>query len=426
MDQRFADIKPFESKIWLSSPTMHGDEQKYVDEAITTNWVSTVGTNINEVEQSVAEKIGRKCAVALSAGTAALHLAIKLCGEKLYGKPKIGHGALEGHKVFCSDMTFDATVNPVAYEGGEAVFIDTEYDTWNMDPQALEKAFQIYPEVRLVIIAHLYGVPGKVDEIVSICGKYGALIVEDAAESFGAAYKGVQTGRFGTVSVISYNGNKIITGSSGGMLLTDSQEDADKVRKWSTQSRENSRWYQHEELGYNYRMSNIIAGIARGNFLHIDEHITQKKAIYERYRKGFKDLPVKMNPFEDKSTPNYWLSCLLIDEGAECPQVRGERDYLYNSIPEKSCSQEILDTVSAFNAEGRPIWKPMHMQPLYHMNIFVVRDGNGRARTNAYNEGYGADIGADIFQRGVCLPSDNKMTVEEQDVIIEIIHRCFK
>lgn len=427
MDQRFADIKPFESKIWLSSPTMHGDEQKYVDEAIMTNWVSTVGTNINEVEQSVAEKIGRKCAVALSAGTAALHLAIKLCGEKLYGKPKIGHGALEGHKVFCSDMTFDATVNPVAYEGGEAVFIDTEYDTWNMDPQALEKAFQIYPEVRLVIIAHLYGVPGKVDEIASICEKYGALIVEDAAESFGAAYKGVQTGRFGTVSVISYNGNKIITGSSGGMLLTDSQEDADKVRKWSTQSRENSRWYQHEELGYNYRMSNIIAGVVRGQLPYLEEHIAQKRAIYERYKEGLKDLPISMNPFDvEKSEPNYWLSCMIIDKDALCKHIRGEKDALYISEPGKSCTTEILEVLEAFNVEGRPIWKPMHMQPVYRMNPFVTVEGNGRACSNAYIQNTGVDVGMDIFERGLCLPSDNKMTAEQQDVVIKIIRRCFE
>ena len=262
-DPRFSGIKPFEKKVWLSSPTMHGEEQKWVDDAITTNWVSTVGANINEVERISAEKIGRKYAVALSAGTAALHLAIKLCGEKLYGQPKVGHGALEGHKVFCSDMTFDATVNPVAYEGGEAVFIDTEYDTWNMDPVALEKAFEIYPDVKLIVVAHLYGTPGKIDEIQAIADKHGALIVEDAAESLGATYKGVQTGMFGTESVISYNGNKIITGSSGGMMLTDSEEDANKIRKWSTQSREDAAWYQHEELGFNYRMSNIIAGVVR-------------------------------------------------------------------------------------------------------------------------------------------------------------------
>ena len=427
-DPRFVGIKPFEKKVWLSSPTMHGDEQKWVDDAIATNWVSTVGANINEVERIAAEKIGRNYAVALSCGTAALHLAIKLCGEKLYGQPKVGHGALEGHKVFCSDMTFDATVNPVAYEGGEAVFIDTEYDTWNMDPLALEKAFEIYPEVKLVVVAHLYGTPGKIDEIKAICDKHGALIVEDAAESFGATYKGVQTGMFGTESVISFNGNKIITGSSGGMMLTDSEEDANKIRKWSTQSREDAAWYQHEELGFNYRMSNIIAGVVRGQFPYLEEHIAQKRAIYERYKEGLKDLPVKINPFDEaNSMPNFWLSCLIIDEDAMCQTVRGEKEALYVSEAGKSCPTEILEAIAAFNAEGRPIWKPMHMQPIYRMNPFVTRNGSGRARSNAYIKETGImDVGADIFNRGLCLPSDNKMTKEQQDIIIDIIHRCFK
>ena len=420
-------IKPFEKKVWLSSPTMHGDEQKWVDEAIQTNWVSTVGANINEVERLTAEKIGRKYAVALSAGTAALHLAIKLCGEKLYGQPKVGHGTLEGRKVFCSDMTFDATVNPVAYEGREAVFIDTERDTWNMDPAALEKAFEMYPEVRLVVLVHLYGTPAKIDEIRAICDRHNALIVEDAAESFGASYKGVQTGCFGDVSIISYNGNKIITGSSGGMLLTDSEEWAHKARKWSTQSREEAAWYQHEELGYNYRMSNIIAGIVRGQLPYLEEHIAQKKAIYERYRDGLKGLPVSMNPYDPAvCEPNFWLSCLIIDEDAMCRQVRGENDVLYISEPGKSCPTEILETLARYNAEGRPIWKPMHMQPVYRMHPFITENGSGRARSNAYIKETGfADVGADIFERGLCLPSDNKMTMEQVDRIVEIIRGCF-
>jgi dTDP-4-amino-4,6-dideoxygalactose transaminase len=324
-------------------------------------------------------------------------------------------------------MTFDATVNPVVYEGGEPVFIDTEYDTWNMDPVALEKAFELYPEVRLVVVAHLYGTPGKVDEIKAICDKHGALIVEDAAESFGATYKGVQTGTFGTESVVSFNGNKIITGSSGGILLTDSKKDADKARKWATQSREDAPWYQHEELGYNYRMSNIIAGVVRGQLPYLEEHIAQKKAIYMRYKEGLKDLPISMNPYDEaNSEPNFWLSCLIIDEDAMCPQVRGEREALYRSECGKSCPTEILEALAAFNAEGRPIWKPMHMQPIYRMNPVVTADGNGRARSNAYISGDCIDIGMDIFERGLCLPSDNKMTVEQQNRIIEIIRRCFK
>ena len=403
-----------DEKIWLSSPTMHGDELKYMTEAFETNWMSTVGANINEVEKEVCEKVGCKYAVALSSGTAALHLAVKLAGVK------------HGDKVFCSDMTFDATVNPVVYEGGEPVFIDTEYDTWNMDPIALEKAFELYPEVKVVVIAHLYGTPGKVDELKAICEKHNAVIIEDAAESHGATYKGVQTGTFGKYNCISFNGNKIITGSSGGMLLTDDKEAADKVRKWSTQSRENAPWYQHEELGYNYRMSNVIAGVVRGQIPYLEEHIAQKKTIYMRYKEAFKDLPVKMNPYDEKnSEPNFWLSCLIIDENAMCKQVRGERDYCYNSESGKTCPQEILDELAKINAEGRPIWKPMHMQPIYRMNGFVTKNGNGRARTNAYIDGEMQDVGMDIFNRGLCLPSDNKMTAEQQDRVIEAVKRCF-
>ena len=426
-DPRFRGIEPFENKVWLATPTMHGDEKKWVDEAIDTNWVSTVGENINEVERQLAEYIGVKYAVGLSAGTASLHLATRLAGERLYGQARPDHGMLEGHKVFCSDMTFDATINPVAYEDGEAVFIDTEYDTWNMSPEALEKAFELYPEVKLVVIAHLYGTPGKVDELRAICNRHGALIIEDAAESLGATYKGKETGTLGDYNCISFNGNKIITGSAGGMFLTDSLDDANKVRKWSTQSREDAPWYQHEEIGYNYRMSNIIAGVIRGQIPYLGEHIAQKKAIYERYKKGLKDLPVKMNPYDvENSEPNFWLSCLLIDEDAMSPFVRGEQDQLWKHKPGQSSPGEILAALAAFNAEGRPIWKPMHMQPIYRSSPFVTAEGNGRGKSNAYIAGSGIDIGADIFRRGLCLPSDNKMTLEEQNRVIEIIHRCFQ
>lgn len=418
-------------KIWLSSPMMHGEEQKWVDEAIRTNWVSTVGANINAIEEQIAEYVGCSYAVALSAGTAALHLATKLAGEKLYGQARPHEGTLQGHKVFCSDVTFDASINPVAYEDGEAVFIDTEYDTWNMCPEALAKAFEIYPEVKLVIVAHLYGTPGKMQQIKEICDKHGALIVEDAAESLGAKYKlngkWVETGALGDYNCISFNGNKIITGSSGGMFLTGSKEDAEKVRKWSTQSREAAPWYQHEEIGYNYRMSNIIAGIIRGQIPYLNEHIAQKKAIYERYEKGLAGLPVKMNPWDkENSQPNFWLSCMIIDKEAMAPQVRGEQDYLYKHESGKSSPQEILDAIAAINAEGRPIWKPMHMQPIYRTNPFITIEGNGRGKSNAYIAGSGIDVGADIFNRGLCLPSDNKMTVEQQDKIIENIHKCFE
>lgn len=391
------------------------------------NWITTAGENIDEIEKQIAKRVGRKHAVALSCGTAALHLAIKLAAEKIYGIPQIGHGALEGKRVFASDMTFDASVNPVAMENGICVFIDEERDSWNMDPVALEKAFKMYPDVKLIVVAHLYGTPGKIDEIKRIANEHGALIVEDAAESFGASYKGIQTGCFGDYSIISFNGNKIITGSSGGMLLCDDEEDANKIRKWSTQSREDAPWYQHEEIGYNYRMSNIIAGVVRGQLPHLEEHIAQKKAIYERYKEGLKDLPVKMNPFLENSEPNYWLSCLVIDEDAMCETVRGEKKALYRCEAGKSCPTELMEALMAFNADCRPIWKPMHMQPLYRMSPFVTTAGNGRARSNAYIKEIGmVDVGADIFERGLCLPSDNKMTAIEQDMIIDIIHRCFE
>lgn len=423
-------ISPFENHIYLSSPTMHGDEARYMMEAYETNWMSTVGENIGVIEKKIAEFTGVKYAVALSSGTAALHLAVKLAGEKLYGQARPYEGTLRSRKVMCSDVTFDASVNSVAYEDGEAVFIDTEYDTWNMDPDALEKAFQIYPDVKMVVLAHLYGTPGKIEEIKAVCEEHGALIIEDAAESLGATYccrgEWKETGAFGDYNCISFNGNKIITGSSGGMFLTDSKEDAEKVSKWSTQSREAAPWYQHEEIGYNYRMSNVIAGVVRGQIPYLQNHIDQKRAIYERYKEGLKDLPVKMNPYDaERSVPNFWLSCLIIDEDAMSQQVRDGREALYTPEEGKSCPTEILEAIASINAEGRPIWKPMHMQPIYRTHPFVTVDGNGRGRTNAYKKGFEIDVGADIFRRGLCLPSDNKMTAEQQDRIIEIIHRCF-
>ncbi len=416
MFNKDTNFEKFEKKIWLASPTMHGEELKYMQEAYETNWMSTVGANINEVERITCEKIGCKYAVALASGTSALHLAIRYAGIKLYGEPApVSKGVLQGHKVFCSDMTFDASVNPVAYEGGEAVFIDTEYGTWNMDPIALERAFEIYPEVKLVVVAHLYGVPGRIAEIREICDRHGAIIIEDAAESMGASLDGKQTGTFGDYSALSFNGNKIITGSSGGVFITDEAEAADKIRKWSTQSRDNAPWYQHTELGYNYRMSNVVAGVVRGQYPYLEEHIAQKKAIYERYKAGLSGLPVQMNPFDEKrSVPNYWLSCIIIDEDAMCPQSRTDHEASYTSEHGKSCPAEILEAIASLNAEGRPIWKPMHMQPMYAENKFVKADADGH------------DVGADIFARGLCLPSDNKMTPEQQEVIINAIRECFE
>ncbi|MGN0488960.1 MAG: aminotransferase class I/II-fold pyridoxal phosphate-dependent enzyme [Ruminococcus sp.] len=393
-------IKKFEKKLWLASPTMHGEEQMFVKEAFDTNWVSTLGENINQLEKSICEYIGCKYAVGLSAGTASLHLAVKMAGVK------------PGDKVFCSDLTFAATVNPVTYEKAVPVFIDSEYETWNMDPVALKRAFEKYPEVKVVVVSYLYGTPAKIDEILAICNEYNAVLIEDAAESLGATYKGKQTGNFGSFNAISFNGNKIITCSSGGMFLTNDEKAANEVRKLSTQAREIAPWYQHEEIGYNYRMSNIVAGIGRGQILHLDEHIASKKRIYDRYKESLSDLPITMNPFMDCTEPNFWLSCMTVNEDSMCYQKRDNCNASFNTEAGKSCPTEILEKLAEYNAEGRPIWKPMHMQPIYKDCDFISSDE-------------GVDVGADIFERGICLPSDIKMTDEQQDIVIEIIKSCF-
>ena len=397
-------MKAFDKRIYLACPTMHGDELKYMTEAYTTNWMSTLGANVDAVEKIGCDVVGKGYAVALSSGTSALHLAVKLAGVK----PR--------EKVFVTDMTFSATVNPIVYEQGEPIFIDSEADTWNMDPRALERAFELYPEVRVVMLVHLYGTPAKLDEIKAICEKHNAILIEDAAESLGATYRGTETGNFGEYSVISFNGNKIITGSSGGMLLTDDENAAKLARKWSTQSRDAAPWYQHTQLGYNYRMSNVIAGVVRGQFPYLCEHIARKKAIYETYKTAFADLglPVKMNPYEeDKMEPNFWLSCLIIDKEAMCRQDRTDCEATFVSEYGKSCPTEILEALAAANAEGRPIWKPMHMQPIYSEKRYVTVN---ELRPTC----------EDIFERGLCLPSDIKMTEAEQRAIIEIIKNCFR
>ena len=373
------EFKKFENRVWLSSPTMHSEEQEFVKEAFDKNWVAPLGFNVDNLEKEISEYIGCKSATALVSGTSALHLAVKLAGVK------------PGDKVFCSDLTFAATVNPVAYEGAEQVFIDSERETWNMDPVALEKAFQKYPDTKVVIVVNLYGTPAKLDEIKSICDKYEAMLIEDAAESLSATYRGVQTGTFGKYNAISFNGNKIITSSGGGMLLSDDEEAIKKARFWSTQSREPYPWYEHKEIGYNYRMSNIVAGIARGQLIHIDEHRDKKEAIYRRYEEGFKDMRcVSMNPYLECSKPNFWLSCLLMDESI------------------KVTPAEICSKLAEYNVEARPIWKPMHLQPVFSDNDFISAED-------------GIDVGADIFNRGICLPSDIKMTEEEQNIVIKMV-----
>ncbi len=433
-EPRFSGIKKFEKKIWLSSPTMHGDELKYVNQAYQTNWMSTVGENIDKLEDTATKHAGVKHAVALSCGTAAIHLAVKLAAEKLYGSGSgistpngLGAGgSLYGKRVFCSDLTFAATVNPVVYEGGEPVFIDASPDDWNMDPEALEIAFEKYPDVKLVVFVHLYGFPGRIDKIKKICEKHGALLIEDAAESLGARYKGKPTGSFGDYGVYSFNGNKIITGSSGGMLLTDDPRSAARARKWSTQSREAAPWSQHEELGYNYRMSNVIAGIALGQWKHLEEHIAEKKRIYDRYADWFEPFGVELNPYDaDESEPNYWMSCMRLSENSLCAMTRSDLSYTYENAHGKTCPMEVLEALEAFGAQGRPVWKPMHLQPMFRRHEFVSMDGARRSFEGGCGGMFArADESGSLFEQGVCLPSDIKMTKEEQERIVEIVTAC--
>ena len=368
-------------RIFLSTPTMHGEEQKFIKEAFDTNWVAPLGKNVDEFERELASFVGMKHAAALSAGTAALHLAVKLAGIK------------PGDVVFCSDLTFAATVNPVSYEGGRQVFIDSERETWNMDPQALEKAFLKYPECKMVIVVHLYGTPAKMDEIKEICERHGATLIEDAAESLSATYKGAQTGTFGDFSIVSFNGNKIITSSGGGMLLSNDEEAIKRARFYATQARDPAPHYQHSVIGYNYRMSNVVAGIGRGQLLHLKEHRDLKEQVYRRYEAAFKGMPLSLNPYPDYCEPNFWLSCILIDE--DCPV----KPY------------EVMDRLAAENIESRPIWKPMHMQPVFAEHDFISVEEK--------------PVSEDIFARGLCLPSDIKMTEAEQNEVIRIIKGAF-
>lgn len=374
-----------EKRIYLSSPTMHGEEMKYVQEAFEKNWVAPLGFNCDNFETEMCNYLcsenDERFALSVVSGTAAIHLAVKLAGVKA------------GDVVLCSDMTFSATVNPVSYENAKQVFVDCEKDSWNIDPDALEKAFEKYPEAKVVIIAHLYGVPCNMDRIVDICKKHNAILIEDAAEALSATHNGKQCGTFGDFAIFSFNGNKIITTSGGGMLITKTQKERDKAFFWATQSRENAPWYQHEEIGYNYRMSNIVAGIGRGQLVHVEEHRIRKNEIYERYKEGLKDLPVSMNPFLEESRPNFWLSCMIIDEGV------------------KVTPMDIINKLAEHNIESRHIWKPMHMQPVFADCDFITANG------------YAND--EEVFARGVCLPSDIKMTEEEQQKVIELIKACF-
>lgn len=378
----FLRNKLLNNRIYLSSPTMHDLEMKYIQEAFDTNWVAPLGKNVDEFEKEITSYVGVEHAAALNSGTAGLHLAVKLCGIK------------RDDIVLCSDLTFSATVNPVSYEGGRQVFIDSELDTWNMDPRALEKAFKAYPNTKAVIVVHLYGTPAKIDEIKELCDYHNVPLIEDAAESLGATYKGQQTGTFGKYSILSFNGNKIITTSGGGMLLSNDEKVVKKVRFWATQAREPAPHYQHEEIGYNYRMSNIVAGIGRGQLHYLDKHIQRKREIYKTYKESFKDLPLTMNPYLEDTKPNFWLSCILLNK--EVTQTN---------------PTQIRERLEEYNIESRPIWKPMHMQPVFKDNEFVSIDNKNNSK--------------DIFERGLCLPSDIKMTKEEQQRVIDLVKECF-
>lgn len=377
-------MEKLENHVYLATPTIHDSEMKYIQEAFERNWVAPLGFNVDEFENEMSAYLGTNPTVqslALSSGTAALHLAVKLAGVK------------KNDTVFCSDMTFVATVAPVTYEGGRQVFIDSERDTWNMDPNALETAFEKYPETKVVILAHLYGTPAKIDPIRNICANHGAILIEDAAESLSTTYKGKQTGTFGQYGAFSFNGNKIITSSGGGMLITKNVADHDKALFLATQAREKTPWYQHEVVGYNYRMSNIVAGIGRGQLQYLEDHRMRKEKIYRRYEIGLKGLPVHMNPYEKNiASPNFWLSAIQIDKGIDVTPMK------------------IYEHLANLNIESRPIWKPMHLQPVYKNNDFISVNG---------------DVGADIFSRGLCLPSDIKMSDEEQDCVIMAIRELF-
>lgn len=377
-------------RIYLSSPTMHGEEQKFVEEAFATNWVAPLGPNVNELEKEIAAYAGCRAAAALSSGTAAIHLALKLLDLK------------EGDIVFVSDLTFSATVNPICYEKATPVFIDSERDTWNMDPKALQKAFEKYPNPKAVICVHLYGTPAKLDEITEICEKHQVPLIEDAAESLSATYKGKQTGTFGKYGIYSFNGNKIITSSGGGMLVSEDAEAMERARFLSTQARDAARHYQHSNIGYNYRMSNIVAGIGRGQLLHLEEHKAKKKDIYHTYKTAFETRKeISMNPMNSEGDANCWLSCFLLEEG--CPVT----------------PNQIMDALEAENIECRPIWKPMHLQPVFAAYDCITAEGSILEKENFVT------VGEDIFNRGLCLPSDIKNTAEDMEKIIHIIESCF-
>ena len=362
-------------KIYLASPHMsdEGYEMEYIQEAFDTNWIAPLGKNVNEFENELAAKVGSKSAAALSSGTAAIHMALKAAG--------VG----EGDIVFCQSLTFSASANPIIYQNAIPVFIDSDYETWNMDPKALEEAFEKYPEVKAVIVVHLYGLSADMDKIVELCKKHNVVLIEDAAESLGTTYKEKHTGTFGEYGIFSFNGNKIITTSGGGMLVSDNEERIAKVRFWATQARDKARHYQHSEIGFNYRMSNIVAGIGRGQLKVLDKRVEKKKYIFEYYKRELGNLEgIEFMPINEWNEPNYWLSCITLNG-----KVR---------------PLDIMEALEKDNIESRPIWKPMHLQPFFEKYDHI-----------------GEDVSEKLFENGVCLPSDTKMTDGDLERIVKII-----
>lgn len=372
-------------RIYLSCPTMHGEEQKFVQEAFDTNWVAPLGPNVTKFEEEMAAYTGSGYAAALSSGTAAIHMAIKLLGIK------------QDDVVFVSSLTFSATCNPICYEKAKPVFIDSEPDTWNMSPKALRKAFEKYPNPKAVILVHLYGTPAKIDEIMEICAEHNVPLIEDAAESLGSTYKGQMTGTFGRIGIYSFNGNKIITTSGGGMMVSKEEALTKEATNLATQARDAARHYQHSKIGYNYRMSNVVAGIGRGQLLHMEEHKSTKNAIYKQYAKAFADIEdISMNPMNPDGDSNNWLSCILLKEGC------------------RVTPNQIMDALEAENIESRPIWKPMNLQPVFEGCDFFNHNDEG------------SSVGEDIFNRGVCMPSDIKNTPEDMELIIGTVRKLFE
>ncbi len=377
-------------KIYLSCPTMHGEEQEFIQEAFDTNWVAPLGPNVNAFEKEIADYVGISHASALSAGTAAIHLALKILG------------ITQGDIVFVPTLTFSASCNPVIYEQATPVFVDSERDTWNMDPEALKRAFEKYPDVKAVIVVHLYGTPAKLDEIMEICSAHHVPVIEDAAESLGSIYKGKHTGTFGEIGIYSFNGNKIITTSGGGMLVAEKEEYTKKATFLATQARDAARHYQHSSIGYNYRMSNIVAGIGRGQLLHLEEHKAIKKDIYRQYGEAFKDIPeITLNPLNQDGDANCWLTCMTIAPGCGVTP------------------NQVMDVLEEENIESRPIWKPMHLQPVFEEYDFITVNGSKK------ENGELASVAEDIFDRGLCLPSDIKNTPEDMELIIKTVRKCF-